>query len=159
MADPITIIGTVGAVANIIDLVSKTIEGIRDVRGRWKEADLAFLSLAAQLAALRAALTKIKEWSDQELAGDPDYQLIMDLDVSMSCCRLLVGKFDDFFLKLDQTTDGSLDFASKVKFVFGTKDLDDVQRMVERQISVLTLLLTACNWQAHDSSTRWHAPS
>lgn len=135
----------VGAVSNIIDLVSKTINSIRDLRGRWKEADLAFLSLAAQLTALRAALTKIQEWSNNELSGDLDYQLIMDLDVSMSCCRLLVGKFDDFFFKLDQTTDEPFDFAGKVKFVFGTRELENVQKMVERQIGALTLLLTACN--------------
>lgn len=146
MADPITIIGTVGALANIIDLVSKTINSIRDARGRWKDADLAFLSLTSQLGALRTALVKIQEWSDNELSVGPDYQLIMDLDVAMACCRMLVGKFDEFFLKLDQTTDEPLDFAGKVKFVFGVRDLDDVQRMIERQVGVMTLLLTACNW-------------
>ena len=73
MADPITIIGTVGAVANIIELVSKTINSIRDLRGKWKEADLAFLSLASQLTTLRAALTKIQEWSDDELSAYSDY--------------------------------------------------------------------------------------
>jgi hypothetical protein len=146
MADPLTIIGSIGAVANIIDLVTKTISSIRDVRGQWKDADLAFLSLTSQLSALRAALVKIREWSDNELSIDPDYQLIMDLDVSMGCCRMLVGKFDEFFLKLDQTADEPFDFAGKVKFVFGTRDLDDVQRMVERQVGAMTLLLTACNW-------------
>lgn len=99
MADPITIIGTVGALANIVDLVSKTIKSMRDLQGRWKQADLTFLSLAAQLTALRAALQKIQQWSVGELAGDPDYQLIMDLDVSISCCRLLIGKFDEFFFQ------------------------------------------------------------
>jgi hypothetical protein len=146
MADPITIVGTIGAVANIIDLVSKTINSIRDLRGRWKDADLAFLSLTSQLSALRAALVKIQEWNDNELLVDPDYQLIMDLDVSIACCRMLVGKFDEFFLKLNQTTDEPFDFAGKVKFVFGSRDLDDVQRMVERQVGVMTLLLIACNW-------------
>jgi len=146
MADPLTIIGTVGAVSNIIDLVSKTINSIRDFRGRWKEADLAFLSLSAQLTALRAALTKIQEWSNNELLGGTHYQLTMDLDVSITCCRLLMGKFDELFFKLNQTTDEAFDFAGKVKFVFMTKELDDVQKMVERQIGALTLLLTACNW-------------
>lgn len=146
MADPISIIGTVGALANIVDLVSKTIKSMRDLQGRWKQADIAFLSLAAQLTALRAALQKIQQWSDGELADDPDYQLIMDLDVSIACCRLLVGKFDEFFVKLDQSTDDRFDFRGKVKFLFGTGELEDVQKMVERQIGAVTLLLTACNW-------------
>ncbi|EXJ67286.1 guanine nucleotide-binding protein subunit alpha, other [Cladophialophora psammophila CBS 110553] len=72
MADPISIIGTVGLVANIIDVVGKTNSTIRELRNDWKEADLTFLSLTTQLTALRAALIKIKEWMDSDL-GDARY--------------------------------------------------------------------------------------
>lgn len=42
MADPISIIGTVGALANIIDAVNKAIGTISELRNQWKEADLTF---------------------------------------------------------------------------------------------------------------------
>jgi len=145
MADAISIIGTVGAVANIIDVVDKTISTFCDLQNKWKEADLTFLSLVAQLTALRAALTKIKQWADNDL-GDPHYQLVMDLDISMSCCRMLIGKINILLPKLHQTADETLDFSSKVKLVFGSKNIDDVQKLIEQQTSALTLLLTACNW-------------
>jgi hypothetical protein len=145
MADPISIIGTFGAAANIVDVIGKTISTIRELRDEWKEADLTFLSLAAQLTALKAALTKIKEWMDNEF-GDPHHQLVMDLDVSMSCCRMLIGKIDLLLSKLHHTADETLDFSSKVKLVFGNKNIDDVQKLIEQQTSALTLLLTACNW-------------
>ena len=145
MADPISIIGTFGAVANIIEVVSKTISTIREIRDEWNEADLTFLSLAAQLTALKAALTKIKEWTDNEF-GDPHHQLVMDLDVSMSCCRMLIGKIDILLSELHQTANKTLDFSSKVKLVFGSKTIDDVQKLIEQQTSALTLLLTVCNW-------------
>lgn len=145
MADPIVVIGTTGAIANIIHVVSKAIIAVHNFQGRWKEADLAFLSLVTQLTALRAALTKIKEWSDSE-SSESEYQLTMDLDVALSCCGLLISKLDTFLQDLDQTTDQPLDFRGKVKFVFGTRDLEDVQKMIGRQVSALTLLLTACNW-------------
>jgi hypothetical protein len=144
MADPISIIGTFGAAANIIDVVGKTISTIRELRDEWKDADLTFLSLAAQLTALKAALTKIKEWMENEL-GDPHHQLVMDLDVSMSCCRMLIGKIDLLLSKLHQTADRTLDFSSKVKLVFGNKHINDVQKLIERQTNTLNLLLTACN--------------
>ncbi|KAH8691000.1 hypothetical protein GQ44DRAFT_797039, partial [Phaeosphaeriaceae sp. PMI808] len=76
MVDPITIISTVGALANIIDLMSKTIKSIRDLPGRWKQADLEFLSLAAQLTALRAALDKIQQWSDNGLSTNLSWILM-----------------------------------------------------------------------------------
>ena len=145
MADAISIIGTVGAVANIIDVVDKTISTFCDLQNKWKEADLTFLSLVAQLTALRAALTKIKQWADNDL-GDPHYQLVMDLDISMSCCRMLIGKIDVLLSELHQTADETLDFSSKVKLVFRSKNIDDVQKLIEQQTSALTLLLTACNW-------------
>lgn len=144
MADPISIIGTFGAAANIIDVVGKTISTIRELRDEWKEADLTFLSLAAQLTALTAGLTKIKEWMDNEL-GDLHHQLVMDLEVSMSCCRTLIGKIDVLLSELHQTADETLDFSSKVKLVFGSKNIDDVQKLIEQQTSALTMLLTACN--------------
>ena len=145
MADPISIIGTAGAVANIIDVLGKTISTIRELRNEWKEADITFLSLVAQLTALRASLTKTKEWTDTDPA-DPHYQLVMDLDVIISCCRMLIGKIDTRLSELQQTVNEKLDFSSKVKLVFGSKSMDNLQKLIEQQTSALTLLLTACNW-------------
>jgi hypothetical protein len=45
--DPFTIVGTIGAIAHIVDLVSKSIKAIGELRGRWKEADLTLLSFAS----------------------------------------------------------------------------------------------------------------
>ena len=145
MADPISIIGAVGAIANIIDVVSKSIKYINDLRGQWKEADLTFLSLAAQLTALRAALRKIQEWKENDLR-DSHHQLVMDLDVSISCCKLLVTKVDMLLSELLEISDKPLEFSSKMKLIFGSRNIDDVQKLIERQTSALTLLLTACNW-------------
>jgi hypothetical protein len=145
MADPVSIIGTAGAVANTIDVLGKTISTIRELRNEWKEADITFLSLVAQLTALRASLTKTKEWTDTDPA-DLHYQLVMDLDVIISCCRMLIGKIDTRLSELQQTVNEKLDFSSKVKLVFGSKSMDDLQKLIEQQTSALTLLLTACNW-------------
>jgi hypothetical protein len=145
MAEAIAVIGTAGTIANIIDILGKTINTIRELRNGWKEADFTFLCLVSQLGALRAALTKIKEWADVDMA-DPHHQLLMDLDTSMSCCRILISKIDDRMSELHQSPDETLDFSSKMKIVFGSKSMDDLQKMIERQTNALTLLLTACNW-------------
>ncbi|KAF2121297.1 hypothetical protein BDV96DRAFT_640692 [Lophiotrema nucula] len=144
MADPITIIGAVGAIANIIDVVTKSVKTINDIRQQWLEAELTLLSLASQLSALRAALDKIQEWMSTDLV-EAHHQLVMDLDVSMSCCKVLVHKIDDFLSELGNTVDEPLDFRSTFKLVFGSGNIDSVQKLLERQTSALTLLLTACN--------------
>lgn len=145
MADPISIIGAVGAIASIIDIISKSVKSLNEISHQWKEADLTCLSLAAQLTTMRAALAKIKEWTDDGLEG-AHHQLIMDLDVSISCCRLLVLKIDGLLPDLTELTEGGLDFSSKMTLVFGNRNIFDVQKLIERQTGALTLLLAACTW-------------
>ncbi|SRR6266480_7454951 len=145
MAEAVAVIGTAGALANVIDVLSNTITTIRELRNEWKEADFTFLCLVSQLAALRAALAKIKEWMDVDIA-DSHHQLVMDLDTSMSCCRILISKLEGQISELRHTPDENLDFSSKMKIVFGSKSMDDLQKMIGRQTNALTLLLAACNW-------------
>ena len=64
MADPLTVLGAVGSIVGIIDMVGKSIRGIQELRSEWNDADLIFLTLVTQLTALKAALRKIKEWMD-----------------------------------------------------------------------------------------------
>lgn len=143
--DPITIIGTAGAVANIIDVVSKAIKSMRSLHERWKDADFTVLNLIAQLTALKSALGKIQEWIDSDLA-EQHHQLAMDLDLSITCCRMLIGKIDAQVSELHRAADNALDVGSKIKVAFGSMANEDLQKMTDRQINSLTLLLTACNW-------------
>ena len=143
MADPVTIIGTAGAAANVISVLTSAIDNSRKFCIEWRDADFIFLNLIAQLTALRAAVEKIQDWilSDTEA----HHQLIMDLDLSLYCCQILIEKIDS---KLSEFSlnDLRLDRISKIKLLFGGKSMDNIQKMIERQTHALTLLLTACNW-------------
>jgi hypothetical protein len=139
MADPLSILGAVVAIANIIDTTGKAIHSLNKLRSRWREADLTFLSLASQLTALRAALVKIQEWSEDQF----DYQLVMDLNVAVPCCRLLGDKVEMLVEELNLSTDQPLTFSEKVKFVFGNQGIEGVQKLIEQQTNALGLLLHA----------------
>jgi len=145
MADPISIIGTAGALATIIDVLVKTVTVFRELHDQWKEADFTFINLIAQLTALRAALDKIQEWLNTDVA-EPHHQLVMDLEVSISCCRMLVTKLQSHASELRHKTDNTLNFASKMRLIKDNGTLDELQKIIERQTIALTLLLTACNW-------------
>ena len=145
--DPITAIGTAGAIADIIIVVGKTITSLRDLCGHWKDADFTIFNLITQLTALRAALSKIQAWIDSDLKDIPQhYQLVMDLDLCIMCCRMLVNKMNAQVLELNRTANNTLDIRSKIRVVFGANTSEDLQKQIERQIGALTLLLTACNW-------------
>ncbi|KAM7191373.1 GNA-3 g protein alpha subunit GNA-3 [Rhypophila sp. PSN 637] len=144
MADPISILGTAGAVANIIDVLGKIIITFAELRSQWQEADLAVLALESELAALNAALTRIKEWAES-CSDDPHHQLTMDLDRCVVCCRLLIGRIDAELSQFQTTAENRLDVASKFRLLLKTKDFEHIQHMIGKQTAAMTLLLTACN--------------
>jgi guanine nucleotide-binding protein G(i) subunit alpha len=144
MADPISIIGAAGAVANIIDVLAKTVSTLHELHNQWKQADFTLVNLISQLTALRAGLDKMQEWMSTDMV-DLHYQLVMDLEVSMSCCRMLLTKLQSHVSELHRTASNTLDFESKMKLIVKSGTLEELQKMVGRQTIALTLLLTACN--------------
>lgn len=147
MADPLMIIGT-ASVAGIIEALAKTVSKLHELHRRWKRADFTFINLIAQLTALKAALSKLEEWMDAGLdeGQDPHHQLVMDLEVSVACCRMLTHRMESEISELCRNADNTLDSLGKAKLMVKNGTLEELQKMVERQTSALTLLLTVCNW-------------
>jgi hypothetical protein len=77
MADPISIIGAAGAIANIIAVLAKTVSTLHELHNQWKQADFALVNLISQLTALRAGLDKIQEWINNDIV-EQHHQLIID---------------------------------------------------------------------------------
>jgi len=117
MADPISILGTAGAVANIIDVLGKSIRTIAELRNQWQDADLTVVVLESQLAALNAALGKIKDWAESSF-DSPHHQLAMDLDRCVACCRLLILKIDVEISRFTMDANDRLDIGSKFRLLF-----------------------------------------
>ncbi|KAF5530989.1 GNA-3 g alpha subunit GNA-3 [Fusarium mexicanum] len=153
MADPLSIIGTAGAIANIIDVLTKTITTVCDMRQAWKVADLAVFAFENQLNLLKLALFEIQKWTESR-SNDQSHQLVMQVDSCVTCCRLLIGKIDGEVSQFQKTTAGDLELGSKLSFLFKTKDMEQIQRMVDQQTHTLTLLLSACNSNALEEQTK-----
>jgi guanine nucleotide-binding protein G(i) subunit alpha len=144
MADPITILGTAGAVANIVDVLGKVIKTVAELRSQWKDADLTVLNLESQLGALNTALNKIMAWTESAF-NSPHHQLVMDLDRCVFCCRTLINRIDMEISQFRMTAESRLDALSRFRLLLKTKDFENIQRMIEQQTGALTLLLTATN--------------
>ena len=146
MAEPLAVVGIAASIGAIVELLSKSIRLLHQLRQHYTDADLTFLNLVSRVTALKASLAKIKEWADNDLARvDPHDQLIMDLDDSITCCRIFVEIIHAEIAELTQKKDGTLDFTSRTKLVFSGRSMCDLQKKVERQTNALILLLTACN--------------
>lgn len=151
--DPLTIVSVVSNAANILNIITKSVRGLREVHGRWKSADLATVTLISHLTALRAALSKISEWIQSDLAAVPQHhRLVMDLEQSVSCCYLLVKSMDSYISKLDLKSNGTLERDARIRVVLQAKTCRDFQDFIQRQTTALNVLLSACNWYDRDPS-------
>ncbi|KAH7248547.1 G-protein alpha subunit-domain-containing protein [Fusarium redolens] len=153
MADPLSVIGTAGAIANIIDVLTKTITTVSDMRQAWKVADLTVFAFENQLNLLKFALCEIQKWTESR-SNEQSHQLVMQVDSCVTCSRLLIGKIDGEVSQFQKTTAGNLEFGSKLSLLFKTKDMEQIQRMVDQQTHTLTLLLSACNSNALEEETK-----
>src|SRR5258706_11935369 len=99
MADPISIIGAASALEGIIYILTRTVRTLRDLHNQWKQADFTLVNLISQLTALQAELDRIQEWINS-LTVEPHHLLVMDLEVLISCCRMLISKLDSHVSEL-----------------------------------------------------------
>jgi hypothetical protein len=144
MADPLTVLGAIASSVQIIDVLTKATSMLDTLRVQWQSSDIALLSLTSQLGALSAALSKIQEWMESGVE-EVHHQLVMDLDTSISCCKMLATKLYSEISDLQKAPGGSLLTTAKTRFMFKRRGIGELQSMVDRQIAALTLLLTACN--------------
>ena len=144
MADPLTIIGGVASTVQIIDVLTKAVAVLNTLHAQWQSSDFALLSLTSQLGALSAALSKIQDW----MLGANDevhHQLVMDLNTSINCCKMLAAKVYSEISDLQGGNDGKMLATAKARFLFRRSGVGELQNMIDRQTAALTLLLTACN--------------
>jgi hypothetical protein len=144
MAETLAVLGAAASVVSIIDSLARSIVTLRELRDQWNDAELTLHNLFTQLIAFKAALTKIKEWSDSDDV-EAHHQLKMDLDDSVTWCWTLAGLVDKLLSELRQNPTEKLDRIAKAKFLFESRAMEDLQKMIDRQTNALNLLLSACN--------------
>lgn len=146
MADPITCIGAAASISGILDVLSRSILLISRLAEQWKDSQLAFISLQTQLQALRGALGQIRIWIESSEISDSHHQLTMDLDSIILCCESLVSRLNSHLESLARDSAGQLKTLGKLRLIMGGRNINEIQKMVEKQAVALNLLLEACNW-------------
>ncbi|SMY27079.1 unnamed protein product [Zymoseptoria tritici ST99CH_1A5] len=126
----ITIVNTTGTVANILDILGTTLGKVHESHaGGGTSIDIGTLHFETLLETWRTALTKLHEWLESEL-DDEHYLLKMGLDKSLTLSRLLITQID---VQLEQQPSSQASTFPRS---------DELQRMIEGQITALNLHLT-----------------
>ncbi|KAI0443853.1 hypothetical protein F4803DRAFT_294885 [Xylaria telfairii] len=143
MADPLSIIGAAGTVANILEITCKVISKIKDFHDRWQDAEFDMLNIASQLVPFKNSLIWIQEWLMACGENDQYHQFTMDLDLTLKCCHRLVSKVESYTneIVIDECGEISLETRAKLRIAKDTKTLEELQKMIDRQTNALSLLL------------------
>ncbi|KAK4187763.1 G-protein alpha subunit-domain-containing protein [Podospora australis] len=142
MADPLSILGAVVSVAGLIDILSRAIGVINDLRAQYKDADLMLMSLKSQLLVLRTGLSKIWDWAETNPTST-HYQLFMDLDSVILCCQTLTSRLDSQLMIERQTSALTL-----LLTACNTKSLSEQQELLS-----VSAVRTVISTVEHDSSS------
>jgi hypothetical protein len=136
-----------GDVTNIVEVIFKTAKTLRELNGKWKDADLTIANLIAQLDSPKRVLNKLGKWIRLDLAGVAQHhQLVLDLVIlhSITCCEVPVKLMDNDVSKMDWKVENKLDLGMKIKALMQGKH----RARTSRSLSAGRRLMTAYNW--HD---------
>ncbi|KAF2471825.1 guanine nucleotide-binding protein-like protein alpha-3 subunit [Lindgomyces ingoldianus] len=151
MADDKRVFGLMNAVATNIDRLRQSISALRQLHDRWKDGNGTFINLIAQLTALKSNLGEMQDWMNFAI-NDMHSQLLMDLNVLMTSCGMLVRNLDALTVQLRLPDYDNADWAIKLKFAIAGRSMNRLRKVAKRQTDAVNLLLAAC--KCHTTAQR-----
>lgn len=145
--EALTILGAASSVISVLDVATRCIHSLRAFKQHWDDTDMTVTLLIGQISTLKAALSQISEWMSTSTGAAPQHhQLIMDLEVSLHSCRLLIAFIDDHLSSLILDHHNELMFKSRARAMLQDRGIKDCVNHLNNQTAALNLLLTALNW-------------
>ncbi|KAL6720355.1 hypothetical protein ACLMJK_002276 [Lecanora helva] len=141
MADPLSIVGGVGSIIQIISSVTKLAKNLNEVRESYNTVALNTTLVASQLSTIRAALEALHTWrSSDTVETEASKQLDNDLGLSLNCCAILITVIDK---KLDESGyKPGAGIRQKINYMWLEDILKEYVSNLEGQVRALQLLLT-----------------
>jgi guanine nucleotide-binding protein G(i) subunit alpha len=143
--DPASVVGLVGAVLGIADVVAKSVRTLLDMQSKFMTADVRVSTLIGQLSTLKAALGHIADMMSEEMSAAQYGQFFSDLDTALQGCEAMITALDTRLSALERNVD-RLSISAKVQTIWDDSTLNEYLGILNNQIQALNLLLTALQW-------------
>ena len=107
--ETVSIMGVAGSFVGIIDVISRSLNCLLGIQTKYKRVSLTITLLIGQLSTLKAALNETSAWTNKNLVTAPQHErLVLDFQVSLDGCRVLMQILDERIVSLDK---GELGYA------------------------------------------------
>ncbi|KAF2233885.1 hypothetical protein EV356DRAFT_191666 [Viridothelium virens] len=148
--DPASIVGIIGSVVGIADVVTRSIKRLSTLKTKYRDSPFLVSNLIGQLCTIQVALDQLSSWTHRDLLSDPRYAILAGhVDNSLSCFGPLMMSLQEHLDKLDTSGDDHMGLTKKISFLWTEKDLVDYVTLLNHQVNALTLLLQAIQWQCN----------
>ncbi|KAL4935648.1 G-protein alpha subunit-domain-containing protein [Aspergillus oleicola] len=143
--DPISVLGAVGSILGIMDVVTRSIKTLNEFQGRYATVSLRTRSFVGHLSTLNAALGQIKQLLplvDSNRSNEDGSQIATDVAVSLGCCEEIMLFMDQRLSQLRMQKDKP-SMLDKMAIVWNESETLEFQTLLNNQVNAMNLLLSA----------------
>ncbi|KAH9900459.1 hypothetical protein F4778DRAFT_739040 [Xylariomycetidae sp. FL2044] len=156
--DPVSIIGLIGSIVSIADVVAKSIHRLSELKSKYRNVSFQVTTLIGQLHIIQAAIGELNQWKSKVLAKDPRYhELATQVQMSLDCFCPLIMSLQQYLDDIDIASvadRGSSNLQGKLSYLWNEPQLAIFIDLVDRQVNALNLFLQAvqCNTWAEQQN-------
>ncbi|KAL9092973.1 MAG: hypothetical protein Q9159_000597 [Coniocarpon cinnabarinum] len=137
--DPISAFGLAANALEIGGALTRVIGSVRELRSRYKRANLTLVLLEHQLSTLKEALDQMGQWAEPTCSA----QLRQKSEHAVQAIQTIVILLDERMQAIPTDNDGSLKLSGKLTFLRCHAELRELQDQLNSQIMSLTILVYA----------------
>jgi ankyrin repeat protein len=145
LMDAISAFGVAATAVQIVQFIGSTIQGLNNLKGKFKDADNTIFLLISRLSAIRAAIHQIRDWADYNFDDSPkEKEFLKGLNTALDGCQtvmeILSAEVKDLLAGADPRAMGMM---TRVKAIWNEDTMKSHEGMLSGQIQALQLLLSA----------------
>jgi len=150
MADPLTIVGAVASIAQLVDVSAKVVTRLHEYSKKTGELPSAFKHINDRLPVLHDVLGRMKATLQNGLITSQEAAAI---EPCVQGCQQQVNKLDDILSKITTGTNDSTaqKMAKGLRSLLKESDVREIDLEIERHVSTLTFY---CAWSSSKLDTR-----
>ena len=146
--DPISVIGLLGSVVGVLDVVTRSVNKLSGIRTKFRRATFLVSALHGHLCIVQAALSQLEEILR---ANSPHFvqskaEIKVALEISLEGCGILVASLEEQLDKLYDENNEQMTAQGKLSFLWHDQDIKEYLDLLDRHVNALNLLLQAIQW-------------
>lgn len=147
--DPVSAYGVFAGVVQVLQAIGATVQGLNQLYGKFRDADLTIHSLVQELNCIESALASLGEWTRINSTNAPKTEEYHEsLAIAMKGCWVIMDVVSRDVSELVRSTqiDGLTGFCARLRVVWNEGIMKGHQEKLHAQVNALQLLLQVCQW-------------